>query len=193
MLFTQTGIPVTRFNACGTKPFQAAGEVAHTVEAKIDLLYPEVPFPSNALYKSWGEANIRNMVLYHHTLLRNSAIGSLFPSDDAAFASATERTADFFVEALGGERHYTSLHGHPALRMRHIHITIDEKGREIWLMMYKKTVNDLKMPRAHIKEFWNWIEPLSIRMVNRRTTVNNIARYRFVSIWDDPDQSVNGQ
>ena len=192
MLYTQTGTTVTSFNACGTKPFQPAGETTHTAEAKIDLIYPEVPFPSDALYKEWGEANIRSMVFYHHTLLRKSAIGELFPSDDALFLSATEKTADFFVEALGGERYYTPIHGHPALRMRHFHITIDEKGREIWLMMYKKTINDLKMPLSHIEAFWNWIEPLSIRMINRRTTVNDIARHPFASIWPHLDQSENG-
>ena len=183
MLYKETGEPVTRFNACGTRPFQAAGERVYTAEAKIDLLYPEVPFPSNALYKSWGEVNIRNMVRYHHALLRKSTIGSLFPADDDVFAAVTERTADFFLEALGGEKHYTPLHGHPALRMRHFHISIDEKGRELWLMMYKKTINDLKMPGEHIEEFWNWIEPLSIRMINRRTTVHDTARHSFASIW----------
>ncbi len=188
MLFRGNGEPVTRFNACGTKPFQPATEVGHIAEAKIDLIYPEVPFPSNTLYKSWGEENIRKMVRYHHALLRKSVIGELFPADDALFATVTEKTADFFVEALGGEKHYTPINGHPALRMRHFHITIDEKGREIWLMMYKKSINDLKMPREHIEAFWNWIEPLSIRMVNRRTTVNDIARHPFASIWSVSSQ-----
>jgi hemoglobin len=193
MLYTEAGSAVAPFSVCGTRPFQPAGETAHTAEAKIDFVYPEVPFPSNALHKRWGEANIRQMVRYHHALLRKSVIGALFPSDDAAFASATEKTADFFVEALGGDRHYTPVHGHPALRMRHFHITIDEKGREIWLMMYKKTINDLKMPSACIEEFWNWIEPLSIRMINRRTTVTGIARYPYESIWNDPAERDNGE
>jgi len=183
LLSTAEGKPVSTFNACGTKPFQGAGPVSFTAEAKIDFVYPEVPFPTDALYKGWGEANIRAMVRYHHALLRKSVIGSLFPADDAAFAFATEKTADFFVEALGGEKAYTPIHGHPALRMRHFHITIDEKGREIWLMMYKKTINDLKMPPEYIEEFWNWIEPLSIRMINRRTTVADIERHPYGSIW----------
>ncbi len=187
-LYTENGAAVSRFNACGTRPFQPAGDEGHTAEAKIDFVYPEVPFPSNALCHSWGEENIRDMVRYHHALLRKSAIGNLFPADDAAFTAATERTADFFVEALGGEPHYTPSHGHPALRMRHFHITIDEKGREIWLMMYKKTINDLEMPFQHIEAFWSWIEPLSIRMINRRTTVNDIPRHPFASIWSTPSK-----
>ncbi len=180
---TSEGKPISLFSACGTKPFQPASDIPHTAEAKIDFVYPEVPFPSPSLMHQWGEANIRTMVHHHHNLLRKSVIGDLFPRDDAMFTFATEKTADFFVEALGGEKVYTSVHGHPALRMRHFHITIDEKGREIWLMMYKKTINDLKMPQGCIEEFWSWIEPLSIRMINRRTTVAPIERHLYNAIW----------
>lgn len=177
------GKPVSMFSACGTKPFQSASSETHTAEAKIDFIYPEVPFPTIILIQQWGEENIRKMVRYHHNLLRKSAIGDMFPSDDAAFAHATEKTADFFVEALGGEKGYTPVHGHPALRMRHFHLTVDEKAREIWLMMYKKTIKDLEMPSSCIEEFWNWIEPLSIRMINRRTTVAPIERHPYSAIW----------
>lgn len=183
-LLTSDGRSVSQFNACGTKPFQSASDTPHTAEAKIDFIYPEVPFPSPRLYRTWGAENIRNMVRYHHGLLRKSAIGHLFPSDETMFTFATEKTADFFVEALGGDKAYTPVHGHPALRMRHFHITIDEKRREIWLMMYKKTINDLGMPSECIEEFWNWIEPLSIRMINRRTTVAPIDRHFYDSIWN---------
>lgn len=182
-IITSDGKPVSPFSACGTKPFQPAGANPHTAEAKIDFVYPEVPFPTDSLIRVWGADNIRMMVHYHHDLLRKSAIGDLFPADDEMFRFTTEKTADFFVEALGGEKGYTPLHGHPALRMRHFHVTIDEKGREIWLMMYKKTINDLGMPNECIEEFWNWIEPLSIRMINRRTTIAPIERRPYNAIW----------
>ena len=182
-LFTPKGIPVASFNACGSKPFVGASETPHTAEAKLDFVYPEVPFPSTLLFQTWGEENIRKMVRYHHQLLRKSVIGNLFPANDEMFNFATEKTADFFVEALGGEKCYTPVHGHPALRMRHFHITIDENGREIWLMMYKKTIKDLQMPDECIHEFWNWIEPLSIRMINRRTTTADIQRHTYDAIW----------
>ncbi len=170
---------ISTFRACGTSQFQGAGEVPRTAEAKIDFVFPAVIFPSNRLYKLWGENNIRDMVFYHHRLLRKSSIGSFFSKDDAMFEFATQKTGDFFVEALGGGSVYSSVYGHPALRMRHFHMTIDEKAREIWLMLYKKTIKELAMPSDCIEEFWNWIESLSIRMINRRTTVMDIPRFRF--------------
>lgn len=178
-LYTEDGTPVYGFDACGTRPFEGAGAEPRTAEAKIDFIYPEVVFPSDGLYREWGEENIRAMVRHHHGLLRKTVIGPMFPADDAAFAAATEKAADFFVEALGGGKHFTEAYGHPALRMRHMHLIVDEKARDIWLMMYRKTMQECAMPTAYAEAFWNWIEALSIRMINRRTTVEPIARYPY--------------
>jgi len=178
-LFTETGTPVYGFDRCGTRPFEGAGAGPRTVEAKIDMVFPEVTFPSDALYREWGEGHIRAMVRYHHALLRKTLLGSMFPPDDDAFAAATEKAADFFVEALGGAKHFTEAHGHPALRMRHLHLTVDEKAREIWLMMYRKTMIDLAFPPAHAEGFWHWIEALSLRMLNRRTTMEPPKRFPY--------------
>ena len=178
-LYTETGTPVHGFNACGTRPFEGAKAAPRTVEAKIDFVYPEVTFPSDGLYREWGESNIRAMVRHHHGLLRKTVLGTMFPADDAAFAAATEKAADFFVEALGGGKRFTEAHGHPALRLRHLHLVVDEKARDIWLMMYRKTMKECGMPAAHAEAFWNWIEALSIRMINRRTTVAPILRYPY--------------
>jgi hemoglobin len=181
--YTQEEInEISTFQACGRSPFMGAQDVARVTDAKIDFVYPEVVFPSNKLYKEWGEDNIREMVKYHHGLLRKSVIGKLFAEDDKAFEAATEKTADFFIEALGGDKVYTPVHGHPALRGRHFPFSIDEKARDIWLMMYKKCIKDLSMPLEHIEEFWTWIESLSIRMVNRRTTAASITRYPYLQI-----------
>ena len=178
-LYTDAGTPVHGFDACGTRPFEGAGAAPRTADAKIDFVYPEVTFPADTLYREWGEENIRTMVRHHHGLLRKTVIGPMFPADDTAFAAATEKAADFFVEALGGAKHFTEAHGHPALRLRHMHLTIDEKGRDIWLMMYRKTMLECNMPAKHAEAFWNWIEALSIRMINRRTTVAPITRYPY--------------
>ena len=176
---------ISTFRTCGTSEFHGAGESTRIAEEKIDFIYPAVIFPTNKLYRLWGESNIRDMVFYHHRLLRKSSIGSFFSNDDTMFEFATKKTGDFFVEALGGEKVYSSVYGHPALRMRHFHMTIDEKAREIWLMLYKKTIKDLKMPAECIEEFWNWIEPLSIRMINRRTTVLDIPRFPFKTMFQE--------
>lgn len=170
------------FSSCGQTQFVGAGEEPRTADAKIDFVYPPVVFPSNKILKTFGEEAIRNMVFHHHSMLKKSSIGDMFPADEKEFLEGTQKTADFFVEALGGGDIFSSKHGHPALRGRHFRFTIDEKGREIWLMMYKKTLTDIKFPKELLEEFWNWIEPLSIRMINRRTTAVPPQRFTFESI-----------
>jgi len=178
-LFTEDGHPVHGFNSCGTRPFEGAGSEPRTVDAKIDFVYPEVTFPSDGLYREWGEANIRAMVRRHHGLLRSTVLGAMFPAEDEAFSAATEKAADFFVEALGGKKYFSDARGHPALRMRHLHLLIDEKARDIWLMMYRKAMTECGMPAEYAEAFWHWIEALSIRMINRRTSVEPIRRHPF--------------
>ena len=170
------------FSSCGQTQFVGAGEEPRTADAKIDFVYPPVVFTSNKILKTFGEEAIRNMVFHHHSMLKKSSIGDMFPADEKEFLEGTQKTADFFVEALGGGDIFSSKHGHPALRGRHFRFTIDEKGREIWLMMYKKTLRDIEFPKELLEEFWNWIEPLSIRMINRRTTAVPPQRFTFESI-----------
>lgn len=158
------------------KSFLGGDEVRHA-EAMIDIIFPSVAFPSNKIFHAIGEEKIREMIWHHHELLLKTKVGKLFPANEEAFKMVVDKSADFFVEALGGGDVFTSLHGEPKLRMRHFKIPIDESDREIWLAMYKKTLKEINFPKEHLEEFWNWIEPLSIRMINRRTNMQNIKRH----------------
>ena len=164
------------------KQFRMGTEEIRHAEPMIDIIFPSVAFPSNKIFKTIGEERIRDMVAYHHNLLLKTKVGKLFPANEEAFKMNVDTTADFFVEALGGGDVFTSVHGEPKLRMRHFKIPIDESDREIWLSMYKKTLKDLEFPKEHLEEFWNWIEPLSIRMINRRTNMQNIKRHHWSEV-----------
>jgi len=164
------------------------GEEIRVVDSMIDLIFPPVPFPSNRVFKAVGEQRIRDMVWHHHGLLRKTKVGKLFPENEEAFNMAVNKSADFFVEALGGEQVFTTQHGEPHLRMRHMKVPIDESDREVWLAMFKKTLKEVDFPKEHLEEFWNWIEPLSIRMINRRTTMENVKRH----YWSDVRQELSG-
>lgn len=152
------------------------------VDAMIDIIFPPVPFPSNKIFKALGEVKIREMVWHHHKLLLKTKVGDLFPRNEEALKMAIDKSADFFVEVLGGDQVFTEQHGEPHLRMRHFKIPIDENDREIWLAMYKKTLKEIQFPEEHLQEFWNWIEPLSIRMINRRTNMESIKRHHWSEV-----------
>ena len=139
-------------------------------QAFIDFIYPEVRFPPKELYKVLGEEKIRYMVKHHHDLLAKTKVGRLFPTDKAKFDETVEKAVDFYVQALGGDTVFTDKYGEPHLRSRHFVATIDEKDREIWLQVFKKVLKDIDFPIEYRQPFWDWIEALSIRMINRRTT-----------------------
>ena len=171
---------IKQFNQCDiSEQFNPNG----VKDMMVDFVFPPVIFPPNEIYKNFGKDNIIKMVFYHHNLLKKSSIKDLFTKDEDEFKTMTYRTADFFIEALGGGSTYSSKHGHPHLRARHFTFTVDEHAREVWLMFYKKTLKDINFPKEYLKPFWEWIESLSIRMINRRTTMNPPKRYPFEEVF----------
>lgn len=178
--FTQ----VAQMQQMGNVP-RFGGKEIRMVDAMIDIIYPPVPFPSNKIFKALGEEKIREMVIYHHDLLLKTKLKSLFPQHPEVLREVIDKSADFFIEALGGEALFTSVHGEPHLRQRHFKIPITENDREIWLAMYKKTLKEIEFPKELLEEFWNWIEALSIRMINRRTSMEPIKRFYFHTIQDE--------
>lgn len=113
-----------------------------------------------------------------------SALEHFLPEEEAQFEHATQKTADFFVDVLSGGISLQELLGYPALKMRFFQITVDETARDVWLEMYKKVIIDMNMPSECIEEFWNWIEPLSLWMINHQT-MPQIPRYPYQEIWTD--------
>lgn len=156
--------------------------VGRVVDASHDLDFPEVPFPSRRILDVVGEAWLRELVRRHHDLLRVSEIGDLLSSDDADFAAAVERIADFVVESCGGPAAYTLKRGKGCMRTRHFPFGIDERGRDIWLSCLWQALEESGFPAAVREEYWNWMEPFSIRMINRRTQRSQPSRYPFNSV-----------
>jgi len=63
--------------------------------------------------------------------------------EDGRVAQAVrDRFATFLVEWLGGPPHYSSVHGHPRLRMRHAHVPIDGSQRDAWLRCMQAALDD---------------------------------------------------
>ena len=151
-------------------------------KTKKEILYPPVPKAPQRILEAVGAQNINALVFYHHSLLRHSPIGNLYPKDDADFLLGVQRAADFVVEAFGGGDVFTSVHGRPALCSRHAPFIIDENAREIWLMLYKQTLIETNFPKPFLEEFWNWIEPFSLCMINKKTSTLLPKRFYFSTL-----------
>ncbi|RIX42594.1 MAG: globin [Rhodocyclales bacterium GT-UBC] len=167
---------------------QPAQAVGRRVAAHPEMEMPEVPFPSARVLEIAGADGLRRLVRHHHGLLRHSPIGHLFAADEAEFTALVERIADYVVEVCGGPALFTPLHGNTCLRTRHFPFTIDERGREIWLEKLLQAIDETGFPPELHEEYWAWMEPFTIRMINRRTTKAQpirlpyaLARQRFAT------------
>lgn len=140
---------------------------------------PPILFPSPSFLEKVGAENIYTIVLHHHRLLQKSAIAPMYPTDEAHFLEGVTKASRFLVQALGGEKMYTFSYGPPSMCRTHAPFAIDDAAREVWLMAYKQTLHDLHFPKELIEEFWNWIEPFSMRMVNRASTTMPMKRFLF--------------
>jgi hemoglobin len=161
--------------ACAT----TSTNVGRVIDASHDLDFPEVPFPSPDFLRQVGEVALRQLVRRHHDLLRSSEISHMLATDDAEYAAAVEKIADFVVESCGGAQRYTETQGKGCMRTRHFPFTIDEKGRDIWLDCLWQALDDSELSHALRLEYWSWLEPFSIRMINRRTLRTQPRRYPF--------------
>lgn len=57
-----------------------------------------------------------------------------------------DRFALFLVGWLGGPQEYHQRHGHPRLRMRHMHVPIDSKMRDAWLRCMLPALDEMSPP-----------------------------------------------
>ncbi len=161
--------------ACGGH----AASVGKTVDSATELILPTVPFPSRRVIDGVGEAKLRQLVERHHALLAEGPIAGMFPADPAVFATLVNKVADFVVEACGGAASYSTEHGNTCMRTRHFPFTIDEAAREVWLAALFQAMEDVALPALVREEYWHWMEPFSVRMINRRTMKAQPARIPY--------------
>ncbi|MDR3055941.1 MAG: hypothetical protein LBU53_11195 [Zoogloeaceae bacterium] len=165
-------------HGCACNHSGAAFYPGRQVPASHDLEYPEVHFPPAEFLSAVGEAGLRQLVLTHHTLLRQSEIGHLFAKDDRIFAERVAKIADFIIEACGGSAAYSAAEGNNVcMRTRHFPFEITEHAREIWLSKLLQALGESSFPAEWQQAYWTWMEAFSVRMINRRTTKAQAARF----------------
>lgn len=126
---------------------------------------PQGPPPSREILQALGEPYIRKLLREHYSQLEKSAIRGMFPED---MTEAADRSADFFVQLLGGPPYFSQKYGPPRMRARHMPFAITEEAREIWLGCFRRAMDSLEFPANHREEFERFLVEFSAWMVNRR-------------------------
>lgn len=77
------------------------------------------------------------------------------------------------------------------MRERHFPFAINERAREIWLLALLHAFDDVAFPDEVREEYWNWMEPFSIRMINRRTTKEQPRRHPWAEAKESLEQATS--
>ena len=127
---------------------------------------PDTYMPDPALYEYLGEEGVRKMVSAHYDLLAQSSAKHLFPATAEGLEAAKKRSADFFIQRLGGPDYFNQNRGQPRLVARHRPFRIDSSARLVWLECYREVLLKLDVPEEPVIAFWKYIHDFSNWMVN---------------------------
>jgi len=137
------------------------------ITRSFDGQMPQVIMPNPAFYQSLGEEKFRALVSRHYELLNNSSIHQLFPKNPESLQIASNRSADFFIQIMGGPNYYKQNRGEPMMRKRHMPFKIDMEARLVWLECYQVALKELTDVSEPLKQsYWNYLDQFSLWMVN---------------------------
>lgn len=128
---------------------------------------PQGPRPSPRILDAIGVDGVFALLADLYAELEQSPVRALFPEDMRA---ASERSAAFFVQLLGGPPLYVERHGPPRMRQRHLPFEIDERARGVWLACFdtvlRRHVDERRFPEAELEGFRGFLRAFSAWMVN---------------------------
>jgi len=127
---------------------------------------PETNGPDNEIYNFLGEDGVRKLVSDHYELLVESKIKDLFPPRGMGLELAKKRSADFFIQKLGGPEYFNQTRGKPMLANRHQPFKITPEARLVWLECYRELLPKIEAPEHLVLAYWKYLHDFSNWMVN---------------------------
>jgi hemoglobin len=127
---------------------------------------PVVQLPDKEFLNLLGENGVRMLVSNHYDLLRKSDVSHLFAKSDDEFEKSKQNSSDFFIQIMGGYPYFNENRGKPMLVQRHAPFKITPKARLTWLGCYREALQKLEIDQNALISFWNYLNALSMRMVN---------------------------
>jgi hemoglobin len=117
-----------------------------------------------------GEPGLFSLLEAFYKKLANSDVQRFFPEDEAELLVASQKSAAFFIQVMGGRPLFSQHFGPPRMRMRHFPFEIDAAARQTWLDCFYQTVDELvaagEFPAEHRVNFCSFLDSFSSWMVN---------------------------
>jgi hemoglobin len=112
-----------------------------------------------------GEETFRRLVhRFYQGVAEDPVLRPVYPAQD--LGPAEEHLALFLMQYWGGPDTYNELRGHPRLRMRHVHFSIGETERDLWLKHMRTALDELGLPAALDAQLWDYLVMAAHSLVN---------------------------
>ena len=112
-----------------------------------------------------GEETFTRLVRrFYQEVAADPQLRPVYPAQD--LGPAEEHLRLFLIQYWGGPATYNELRGHPRLRMRHVHFTIGETERDLWLKHMRTSLDELELPAALDAQLWDYLVMAAHSLVN---------------------------
>ena len=131
---------------------------------------PPVIKPNPEFLIQAGEEGIRDLFTRFYGSLHISPIKDLFPQSKEEMMTASQHSADFFIQICGGTPYFNQNRGAPQMGRRHAPFAITPEARLHWLVLFEDALQPLvgKVSDENMQSLWNYINVFSIWMINSR-------------------------
>ena len=100
-----------------------------------------------------GETAVRKLVDRFYELMDSlpqaQQIRAMHPQD---LSVSADKLFMFLSGWLGGPQLYIEEFGHPRLRMRHMHVPVDEAARDAWMLCMKRALEEMNIEDEMLKK-----------------------------------------
>lgn len=118
------------------------------------------------VFDAVGESAISALVsAFYRDIANDDVLGPMYPPDD--LVGAEERLRDFLIERFGGPTRYTSVRGHPRLRMRHARFAVDARARDRWVARMDAALDEVGFPAEVDRAVRTFLAEVATFLVNR--------------------------
>lgn len=127
---------------------------------------PGFKYPKPLFLEEMGESGLKKLFSDFYDLVVDSDIGNFFPQDEEKLEIIKAHNVKFFIEACGGEKHYTNTVGHFDMLKAHEQFSITEKARREWLGCMEEVLRKVDISDLAKQSFWDFLETFSKHTVN---------------------------